>query len=91
MFMSFSVFCSKINIYKRVKIKKQKTRHSMTQQDCSNVAIRSESSHSAVPVAMVGESDGISVELVSLQGKRRKFDAAWQDTCAFFLFNDLWK
>jgi len=56
----------------------------MTQQDCSNVAIRSESSHSAVPVAMVGESDGISVELVSLQGKRQKFDAAWQDTCALF-------
>ena len=36
-----------------------------------------------------GESDG-SVELVSLQGKRRKFDAAWQETCEVF-FNDLWE
>jgi len=26
---------------------------------------------------MAGEADGISVELVSLQAKRRKFDAAW--------------
>jgi hypothetical protein len=68
---------------------KNKTQHDTT--GLLQRAIRSESSHSAVPVAMVGESDGISVELVSLQGKRRKFDAAWQDTCAFFLFNDLWK